>query len=238
MKCKALFTLALTSALLPAALRADEPSKWSFDASLYGLAAGMSGNAGIGPVDANVDTDFDQLWNHLKFGAMGTVRVGYDKWSLWTDVIYMDLKANAGPITAEAEQWMVQPALEYRFNQYLAAYAGTRYNNLDLSLDGPFRFNPSGTHEWWDPTVGARVSLPLGHKFSFNVSGDVGGVEWGGNDFTWQVYPFFSWQFTQWGSVQAGYRLLYTDYETGSGFQHFKYDMLTAGPQIGFTFHF
>jgi len=70
------------------------------------------------------------------------------------------------------------------------------------------------------------------------VNGDIGGVEWGGKDFTWQVYPFFNWQFTKCASLQAGYRLLYTDYETGSGFSRFKYDMLTSGPQVGFKFQF
>lgn len=238
MKHKLLLTLTLTSTLLPAAMRADETSKWSFDASLYGLAAGMTGDAGIGPINANVDTDFNQLWNHLKFGAMGTVGVGYDHWSLSSDIIYMDLKANVGPLTAEAQQWLVQPTLAYRFNQYVAAYVGGRYNNLDLSLNGPIGLNPSSIHGWWDPTVGARVSLPLGQKFSLNVSGDVGGLQWGGTDFTWQVYPYVNWQLNKWASIQAGYRLLYTDYETGGGFQHFKYDMLIAGPQIGFTAHF
>jgi hypothetical protein len=198
----------------------------------------MSGNAAIGPINANVDTGFDQLWDHLRFGAMGTVRVGYDRWALSSDIIYMDLQADKGPLTAKAEQWIVNPTLEYRFCQYFTAFAGTRYNNLDLSINGPLRFKPSRSQDWWDPTIGGRVSLPLGKKFSFNVSGDVGGLEWGGTDFTWQVYPYFNWQFSHWGSVQAGYRLLYTDYETGSGLQHFKYDMLDAGPQIGFTVRF
>jgi hypothetical protein len=58
------------------------------------------------------------------------------------------------------------------------------------------------------------------------------------SDLTWQAYPCFNWQFTKWASLQAGYRWLYTDYETGSGLNRFKYDMLTHGPQIGFTLHF
>ena len=55
---------------------------------------------------------------------------------------------------------------------------------------------------------------------------------------TWQAFPYFGWQFAQWGSLQLGYRWLYMDYETGSGADRFKYDMLIQGPQIGLTFNF
>jgi len=95
----------------------------------------------------------------------------------------------------------------------------------------------SGTQDWWDPIVGANLSLPLSKKFSFNVRGDIGGFGVG-SDLTWQAFPYLSWQFTRWGSLQAGYRWLYMDYETGSGTSHFKYDMLNQGPQLGVTFSF
>jgi len=237
MKNKLLFTLALISTLLPSALRAGEEDPWSFDVSLYGLAAGMSGTAGLGPVNADVDVGFDEIWDNLKFGAMGTVRVGYDRWALSTDVIYMDLEATKDPFTAQVEQWMVQPQLEYLVCEHFGLYAGARYNSLDLELNGPLGINPSATEDWWDPVVGARVSLPLGKKFSFNVSGDIGGFGVG-SDLAWQAFPYFNWQFTKWGSLQVGYRFLYTDYENGSGLDRFKYDIMSQGPQIGFTLHF
>ena len=237
MKSKFLPLLTLTTVLLPATLRAEDGSKWSFDASLFGLAAGMSGNAAVKGVPANVDVGFDQIWDHLKFGAMGGARVGYDRWGLSTEFIYMDLESVKGPFTARAQQWLVQPALEYRVCENFTAYAGTRYNNIHLALHGPLGVNPSGTQDWWDPIVGGRCSLPLGKKFSLQFTGDVGGFGLG-SDLTWQAFPFLSWQVTEHGSVQVGYRLLYTDYETGSGANRFRYDMLTSGPQVGFSYHF
>jgi hypothetical protein len=237
MKKKLVIILTLATALLPSALRAEETNKWTFDLSLYGLAAGMSGNVAVKGVPADVDVGFDKIWDNLRFGAMGSARVGYGRWALSTEVIYMDLQATKGPFTATAQQWMVQPALEYRVCRYFDAYAGTRYNNINLGLKGHLGINPSGTQDWWDPIIGGRVSLPLGKKFSFNVSGDIGGFGVG-SDLTWQAYPFFNWQISKLASVQAGYRLLYTDYETGSGLNRFKYDILTSGPQVGFTLRF
>jgi hypothetical protein len=237
MKPKLLFTVTLAAALLTPSLRAEETNKWAFDVSLYGLLAGMSGTAGLGPVNANVDVGFEHIWDNLKAGGMGTARVGYGRWAVSTDVIYMNLEATKDPFTVQAKQWLVQPQLEYSFCRYFGVYSGARYNNIDLELHGPLGVNPSSTQGWWDPVIGTRIRLPFAKKFSFDVSGDIGGFNVG-SDFSWQVFPCFNWQFKRWGSMQAGYRWLSADYETGSGLNRFKYDVVSQGPQIGVTFHF
>jgi hypothetical protein len=237
MKHIALSSLLAAALLAPPAACASETNKWTFDASLYGLAAGMSGDVSIGRVDAPVDFGFDKVWDNLEFAMMGKVRVGYDRWALTADVVYMDLGASKNGVTVEMAQWMVEPSLSYRFCQYFEALAGARYNNLSGEIRGPLGRNPSGTQDWWDPIVGANFGLQLGKGFSFNVRGDIGGFGVG-SDITWQAFPYFGWQFAKWGSLQAGYRWLYMDYETGSGASRFKYDMLIQGPQLGVTVSF
>jgi hypothetical protein len=237
-----LLTTALpASAQEPPAMQEPPASKWSFDASLYGLGAGMSGDVGIGPVDADVDLGFDKIWDNLEFGAMGKVRLGYDRWGLNTDVVYMGLGASKNGISADMDQWMVEPSISYRVCRYFEALAGVRYNNLSGEIRGPGILPqpriPTGTQDWWDPIIGGNVRLPLGKKFSFTVRGDIGGFG-AGSDFTWQAFPGLHWQISKMWSMQGGYRWLYMDYETGSGANRFKYDMLTQGPQLGFTVHF
>jgi hypothetical protein len=212
-------------------------SPWSLDVTLYGLAAGMSGDVTVKGVPADVDVGFDKIWDNLQFGAMGKVRLGYDRWALNLDVIYMDLEADKNSFTVEMTQWVVEPSLSYRFCQGFELLAGARYNSIDGEIRGPLGLNPSGTQDWWDPIVGANVTLPLGQKFSFNVRGDIGGF--GVNsDLTWQAFPSLNWQISKMCSLNAGYRWVYTDYETGSGANKFKYAMLTQGPQLGLTLHF
>jgi hypothetical protein len=222
--------------------RAGQTDQWTFGVSVYGLAVGMSGELGIGPVDADLDVGFDKIWDNLEFAGMGSVRVGYGRWALTTDVIYMGLQGSKNNLTAELDQWMVEPTLSYRVNRYFEALAGARYNNLRGELRGPGAIIPagvlqSGTQEWWDPVVGGLVNVPLGSGFSFNVRGDVGGFGLG-SDLAWQAFPYLSWQFSKWGSIEAGYRWLCMDYQTGSGQDRFKYDLLNQGPQLGFTFRF
>ena len=147
------------------------------------------------------------------------------------------VEGNKDPFSLQVKQWMVLPALEYRVHRQITLFAGAQYNNLSIEFNGPLGFNPSGTQDWWDPILGTQLSLPLGKHFSLNVRGDLGGFGLG-SDLTWQAFPYVSWQFTKWGSLQLGYRWIYADYETGSGLSRFKYDVLTHGPQLGVTFSF
>lgn len=236
-----LVSLSLAAALLPRVLHAGESSPWTLDVSLYGLAAGMSGDVTVKGISADLDVGFDKIWDNLEFGAMGKVRVGYDRWALTTDVIYMGLGASKGGVSADLDQWVVEPTLSYRFCNEFELLAGVRYNNISGELRGPSVLPqpivPTGTQDWWDPIVGGNVTLPLGKKLSFNARGDVGGFG-AGSDLTWQAFPYLGWQISKSFSLQAGYRWVYTDYETGRGLKRFKYDILTQGPQVGFSFHF
>lgn len=228
-------TLLITAG--PAPAQDDAKNKWSFDATLYGLAAGMSGDVGLGRVDADVDVGFDDVLDNLEFGAMGKVRVGYERWALATDVIYMGLGASKNGVSVDLDQWVVEPTLGYTVCKGFELLAGVRYNNLSVDVRGPFGRNPSGTEDWWDPIVGANLSLPFAKKFSLDLRGDIGGFGVG-SDLTWQAFPSVSWHLSRSCSLHAGYRWVYTDYEDGSGRDRFKYDILTQGPQLGFTFHF
>ena len=234
---KLLLSVTLAAMAIAPALRAEETNHWTFDVSLYGLAVGMSGNAVVKGVPADVDVGFDKIWDNLNFAGMGTVRVGYGPWALSTDVIYMDLQGAKGSFDIGLQQWMVLPALEYRLHRQITLFAGAQYNNLSMDVTGPRGRFSSGTQDWWDPIVGTQLSLPLGKHFSLNVRGDIGGFGLA-SDLTWQAFPYVNWQFTKWGSVQLGYRWIYADYETGSGRDRFQYDVLNQGPQLGVTFTF
>jgi hypothetical protein len=241
MKQTILLSLLGAALMAPLAVGASETNHWTFDVSIYGLAAGMSGNMGIGYVNADVDAGFDKILDNLEFGAMGKVRVGYDRWAFNADVIYMGLGASKKGVEVEMDQWMVEPSVSYEICKYFEVLAGARYNNLSGEVLTPGILSTqrirSGSQDWWDPIIGANLYFPLGKSFSLNLRGDIGGFG-AGSDFTWQVYPYFGWRCAKWISLEAGYRWVYMDYETGSGTSRFKYDMLIQGPQLGFTFHF
>ena len=95
--------------------------------------------------------------------------------------------------------------MSYRFRREFELLAGARYNNLNGETWGPFVRNPAGAQDWWDPIVGANLSLPLEKRFMFNMRGDIGGFEVG-SSLTWQAFPSLSWQISRACSMQDGYR--------------------------------
>jgi hypothetical protein len=242
MKQKLLFTCAiavLAGGLAGNTARAGETNHWRFDASLNLFLAGMSGDLAVKGIPASVDADFADIAKQLDFAAAGRLTLGYDEWSFSTEFSYLKLSASGSAGSVEQKQWLVEPSVGYRFCDYLEGFAGARYNSIEASLDlnlppGQVR---GGTQDWWDPIVGVNLSLPLsGKKLTFDGRFDVGGFG-AGSDITWQAFPYFNWRFAKSASLQVGYRWLGTDYETGSGANRFRYDVVLAGPQIGLTIH-
>jgi hypothetical protein len=227
--------------LVPAtAAVADETDHWHFDASVNLFMAGLGGDVTVRGVPAKVDTSFGDVLENLEGCAAGRFTVGYDRWSLSTEFSYMRLGVSVPAVSVELRQWLLEPSLGYRFCDWFEGFAGVRYNSIsgDVTFNGPLGKVATGTQDWWDPIVGAQLSVPLvDRKLTLDGRFDIGGFGVG-SDLTWQAYPYLNWHFAKWGSAQLGYRWLGTDYETGSGANKFRYDMVVQGPQLGLTFYF
>jgi hypothetical protein len=237
-----LLTIAAAIALVAApTVRAAEAKEWSFDVSLYALGLGIDGDLGVGPLTVPIDVGTDKIVENLEFGFMGFVRVGYGRWTLSTEALFMGLQGSKDGVTAELDQWLIEPSLSYRLSKHIEPFVGVRYNSLEAELRGPGKLPtpviPTGTQDWWDPVIGANLALPLGKSVAVKFRGDIGGFGVG-SEITWQLYPYLDWRFTRWGSLQVGYRWLYMDYETGAGADRFQYTTLNEGAQLGFTIHF
>lgn len=232
---RSLIALVTMAVAQPSAAGAQAP--WTLDVQLYGLAAGMDGTVGAGPLTANLDVSFSDVLENLEFGAMGSVRIGRGRWAFTGEVVYMSLAASKNNASADLNQWVVEGRLSYRAHRLIEPFIGARYNNLTGDLIGPLGRTPTGTQDWIDPIVGSDLHFPLFANLDFDLHGDVGGFGIG-SDLTWQLFPFVSWQFVQRASFQIGYRFLDTDYEGGSGASAFRYDVLTHGPQLGVTLRF
>ena len=99
----------------------------------------------------------------------------------------------------------------------------------------------SGSVDWVDPVVGARLRHRLAPGQEFIVRGDVGGFD-AGSQFSWNAVAAYSWDFAVRSGVTysgvLGYRVLYVEYEQGSGLNKYAYDVLTHGPILGLNIRF
>jgi len=232
-----LISLLAIPALVPDRAQAASDG-WRCDWTIYGLAAGMSGDVTLRGVEADIDVPFDVILENLEFGAMTSLRVGKGRWAGTVDVIYMGLGTTKRSVTVEMDQWCVEPTVSYRVHPAVELLGGVRYNSLEGKISGPAGNDPGQTEDWIDPIVGAHLALPIGGpSLLAHFRGDVGGFGIG-SELTWQAFPYLTWRFAGWGSAQGGYRWVDNDYESGSGSDEFVYDVMTQGPQLGLAFHF
>jgi opacity protein-like surface antigen len=129
----------------------------------------------------------------------------------------------------------------------LELLAGARYwqQSLDVSLDltpggGRVPFTRSGTVDWTDPFVGARLRHQLAPGEEVDVRGDVGGFG-AGSILSWQALATYNRHLLDFGRTKLdaylGFRALSVDYTQGSGSSKYTSDVVQYGPVIGFTAH-
>jgi hypothetical protein len=110
----------------------------------------------------------------------------------------------------------------------------------DLELGRDRAFARSGSVDWADPFVGARLRYAVAPRHELFIRGDVGGFGVG-SDFSWQAVAGYAWDFAVWNGVTfsgvLGYKALYVDYAEGEG-RRYEFDMLQHGPVLGVSMRF
>ena len=99
-------------------------------------------------------------------------------------------------------------------------------------------FGRSGTLDWTDPVIGARLRHQTASGSEFMFMGDIGGFGVG-SDFSWQAFATYGRNTTLLGiPLQAvvGYRALSFDYDENSRFGTNGLDAILHGPVVGAKF--
>jgi hypothetical protein len=110
-----------------------------------------------------------------------------------------------------------------------------------ITISGNRAIAASGSVDWVDPFIGARVRHRLAPGQEVMLRGDVGGFDVG-SQFTWQVIGAYTWQLCMTNGIAIdgylGYRALSVDYSQGSGTSKYEFDAITHGPVLGATMRF
>jgi hypothetical protein len=238
--------LAATALLLvgPHAAAQSGPGGWEFTIAPYLVAAAMDGTVGVKGQEVKLDVPFSNIWDNLHFGAMVHFDMKNDRWLVSSDLIYMDLQQSTDVANGTAKATVTETVFEvaggYRSSKEFTLLAGARLVDLGgkLSFTGTNADRSSSqSKSWVDPFVGAQLNVALSDRWWFDLHGDIGGFDVG-SKLAWQAYADVGYRASDLVSVYLGYRALDIDYESGSGSTLFRYDVLTAGPQIGVAFRF
>jgi len=99
----------------------------------------------------------------------------------------------------------------------------------------------SGSVDWIDPFIGARMRAQVAPGQNVTLRGDIGGFDVG-SEFTWQLLATYDFQICATDGYvldgYLGYRALSVDYSEGSGNNRYEFDALLQGPVMGATLRF
>ncbi len=233
----AIVVLVAAGAWTPAAAQAPS-DEWDVTVVPYFMGASMSGTTAVRGREVDVDVSASDIFSNLQFGAMGLVVARKGKWGLGGDAIWMAL----GTTVRNTNVDFNQGAFAFYGLRRLGAAADLTLGMRVNTLQGKLTFNALGVSvsqdkTWVDPLVGLTLRSPGEHRVHLQVYTEIGGFGVG-SDFTWQIFPTLGFKFTDHFSLEAGYRWLDLDYETGDGNERFAYDVLTQGPVGGLAFRF
>ena len=239
---------ALASLLLAAsALATEGEDEWTvapyiWIAGFEGTVGGTGGNS-----DTGGEAKFDHLWENTGLaGAMVNLSWRRERWTVFGDWTYAHVESESptrvpalyDSIEADVKGHVAQVFVGYDMlpgeGSHLDVFGGTRYYNLDLTVDFNGAAAPDaslhGDRDWFDAVAGVRWVTKFAGDWRAYMQGDVGT---GGSNFSWQGFGAVGYDFS-WGTLFGGYRHLDMDFDSGS----YQLDIALSGPFIGAAFTF
>ena len=235
---------------------ADDPASaenWQFGGEIYLWGAGIGGETSAGD---DIDISFSDILKNLDMAFMGSLAARKGKWTLFTDVIYLNVSDDKSrtttadlidrPVTAKLDvglkAWVVTAAGAYAVHESdrtrLDVLAGGRYlwvkPDLEFRIEevgpfGPWRQRVAESEDFLDAIVGVRGKTELSDKWYLTYYGDIGT---GDSDLTWQLLAGFNYRFSK---VDATFGYRYVKWK----FDDFTLDNLNlSGPYAGVKFDF
>lgn len=225
----------------------DPPvEKWEFELTPYLWLTGLEGEMSFFNQSGNLDLEFTDLLNNMKFAAMfrGEARKG--DWILLTDITYANLNANA----TLSEEGLIQPDVEVDLKQTIIELGGgySFIKNNGFTFDGLlgvrfFKLNTTvnkvgiGSEgerkiDFVDPYLGLRIKN-VWNKFALGGYFDVGGFGIG-SDLSYKYNVITGYGFSELFELQFGYQGYKPDYQSKA----FNYNVGNAGFFLGFNFRF
>lgn len=161
-----------------------------------------------------------------------------------------DVQADPGDTLNTDVDWsLVQASMGYRIWERkfddrgdsrlrLWALGGVRIEDLSFTVSEVGVNQTSADEFFFHPYVGVRAEAVVARQFSVDLELSAGYWPGDSSAFSMDVAAALSWRPVSWVGVQAGYRLLITDTETGDGAARYRFDGSLAGLFAGVTFRF
>jgi len=221
----------------------EESNAWKNEVMIYGWFPTISATT---PLPGTGDgMDADDILDDLKMVFMGNYTGRNDTWSVFGDVVYMDLgdsKNHTFPngdyahVSYDLKAMVINAGVGYNLvnskDGLLDVIAGVRYLDLkvDVNMDILRNRNVSGSKDFTDAFIGVRGYKNINANWYIPYEADIGT---GDTDLSWQLFAGVGYRY-DWGDVKLGYRYLKFEMEDDSLVEDLTVDGAALGVSIKF----
>lgn len=244
------WTLGLLACTLVSGQVAAADSEWRWGGAIYLWAADMGAVTGGG---AESTLPFTKILDNLEMAFMGAVEARKDKWSIFTDIIYLDVTAKSNQVKTgpggivdfdvrgevDMKSWIITPQVRYAVYESdksrVSVVGGARWLDLSMRTSLSINDNPiidaRGANDNWDFIMGLHGEFALNDRWFMPVYADVGG---GDSARTYQGMAGIGYRFK---SVNALLTYRYMKYEFDRKDPMLS-ELTVNGPMLGVSFGF
>lgn len=233
----------------------EDTNTWKNEVTIYAWLPSISANTPLSDTTntsntstplSNYDYSIDagDIIDSLEMVFMGGYSGRNDTWSVFGDVIYMDVgssKSHTFPhidyvanVDIDIQALLINAGVGYNLVNTSAGIldvtAGVRY--LDLEFDFTTnRFDAlSKSKDFTDFFIGVRGNKNINENWYIPYEADIGT---GDSELSWQLFAGVGYRY-DWGDIKLGYRYLEYDMEDGALVE----DLTLNGPVLGVSIKF
>ncbi|VGO23462.1 porin family protein [Pontiella sulfatireligans] len=222
---------------------------WQFSVSAYGWMPSIKADSRVGP---DIDITLKDILDNLDGVIMLKAGARKGRWSLFQDLIYLDLEDDATVKLPESAKLKLDLTMKSWISTMGAGYTvfynddfsvnvlgGARFLYLDLDLDAKvkgtdYKDNVSGSQNAWNGIVGLSGKVQFPKQWYGVYYADIGT---GDSHLTYQAMGAVGYRFEKF-AVSGGYRYLrwnfHKDDDLGAAMKNLK----VAGPFVALDYNF
>lgn len=226
----------LASQLSPVfAQQIEQPRGFAFELTPYFWTFGISGELAIDGTTVPLDYSFSDMLKITDPGYAAVLEVRQGNLTAVISALYVDASEDSSATRLDFEFLTADALVGYRLFEHLDVLVGGRYYRLEAAIQEEGAIIADGKDDWVDLLVGARLEYDISRKWWVRLRSDIGGSTAGSNiAFTIRASVYY--QLLERLYLGLGYSIFRVDYERGTHFERFAYDVTHTGPGLAVMF--
>ena len=221
----------------------EDTNIWKNELIIYGWFPSITANTPLPGSGESIDAK--DIIDNLNMAFIGAYTGRNDTWSVFGDVMYMDIgdskshtfpRGSVARVSVDMKALLVNAGVGYNLvdtgDGILDVIGGVRYMDLevDVRTDLLVSRNISASKDFTDFFIGVRGNKNINENWYIPYQADIGT---GDTELSWQLFAGVGYRY-DWGDIKLGYRYLEFDMEDDAIVD----DLTLSGAVLGVSIKF